>query len=163
MPEESGVQLEAFHRHYIRAMFGLDLVRLGNWERYGLSLPQLRILFRLRRQPGATTRDLSRALGVTMPTTSALVQKLVERGLVARGHDQSDRRLIPLVLTESGLELAGLARASSLAFTERVAQALGHELPSVTAALERLAGVVEAIVAEGEIGGEVVGAGARGG
>lgn len=101
-------------------------------------MPQLRVLFELRRNPGITTGCLALKLGVTVSTTSGLVGKLVERGLVTRGTSEKDRRHIPLSLSEAGGQLAGELASFSRPFLDGVARDLGDELESVVSALEAL-------------------------
>ena len=131
---------ERFRAAYRCAYRELDSIRLRQWERSHLTLPQLRILFQVRRSPGVTTGQLARTVGITMSTTSGLVAKLVNAGLVARGHVSEDRRQIPLDLTEAGRALAGELAEYSQPFLNRLAEALGDDLEPVIAALELLAG-----------------------
>jgi DNA-binding MarR family transcriptional regulator len=130
---------DRFRVAYWKALRDLDTLRLGQWEHSRLTLPQLRVLFEVRRTPGITTGELARCLGITTSTTSGLVSKLADRGLLARGSSEEDRRQIPLELTESGRELAGELRRQTLPFLEAVAEELGDELDQVLEALEKLA------------------------
>ncbi len=116
----------------------LESLRLRQWEESSLTLPQLRVLFQLRRSPGLTTGCLARNLGVTVSTTSGLVGKLAERGLVERGSTDEDRRQIPLTLTEVGQELAGELAEISRPFFDGVVEELGADLETVVTALEAL-------------------------
>jgi DNA-binding MarR family transcriptional regulator len=129
---------DRFRAAYWQALHDLDALRLRQWERSQLTLPQLRVLFQLRRTPGVTTGQLARGLGITVSTTSGLVSKLADRGLVARGSNQSDRRQIPLELTETGQELAGELCQETRPFLDEVAGELGDDLEEVAGALERL-------------------------
>lgn len=130
---------QRFAAAYWQAMHHLESLRLRQWEESHLTMPQLRVLFHLRRHPGVTTGSLARSLGVTVSTTSGLVAKLVERGLVCRGSSEDDRRQVPLTLTDAGQELAGeLAAHFSRPFLEGVAAELGDDLESVSEALEAL-------------------------
>jgi MarR family transcriptional regulator, organic hydroperoxide resistance regulator len=130
---------QRFTAAYWRAIRELDTVRLLQWERFHLTLPQLRILFQVRRVPGITTAHLSRTMGITVSTTSGLVAKLVDAGLVARGQGSDDRREIPLELTDAGRAQAGDLTEFAKPFLDKLAAALGDELDSVTVALDRLA------------------------
>jgi DNA-binding MarR family transcriptional regulator len=130
---------ESFRVAYWRAVRELDTVRLLQWERYSLTLPQLRIIFQLQRTPGMTSVQLSRTMGITISTTSGLVAKLVDAGLVVRGRDADDRRQIPLELTDAGRAQAGELAEFAQPFVRRLAAALGDDLEFVTAALVRLA------------------------
>ena len=130
--------LTRFRRAYWQVLRQLDTVRLRQWERSHLTLPQLRVLFQVRRTPSITTGELSRLLGITVSTTSGLVIKLVERGLLARGTAAEDRRQAPLFLTDEAAAVAGELSEAGRPFLNRVAAALGDDLPAVHAALERL-------------------------
>ena len=130
--------MRRFSRAYWRAFRELDGVRLRHWERYRVTLPQLRVLHQIRRTPGVTTGELATALGITVSTTSGLVIKLADRGLVARTTGADDRRQAPLRLTPEGEELAGELSGVGQQFTRAVAASLGDDLATVTAALERL-------------------------
>ena len=54
--------------------------------------------------------ELGRRLGISEPAASLLVDKLEERGLVARVRDQEDRRRILVTATAAGNELAARLR-----------------------------------------------------
>jgi len=114
-------------------------MRLQQWEQSQLTLPQLRVLFHVRRWPGATTGQLSRCMGITVSTVSGLVAKLVDRGLVARGSNQEDRRQIPLQLTEAGELVAGELAEVTRPFLDSLVEELGNDLDRVVDALEILA------------------------
>jgi len=138
---------------YWQSMRHLDSLRLRQWEESQLTMPQLRVLFQLRRCPGITTGSLARNIGVTVSTTSGLVAKLAERGLVERGTADDDRRQIPLTLTESGQRLAGELVEISRPILAGVVEQLGDRLEEVVEALELLrsaAARVESEDAEGE-------------
>ena len=136
---------ERFRAAYWRAIRELDTVRLLQWERSHLTLPQLRILFQVQRSPGVTTAQLSRAMGITVSTTSGLVAKLVDAGLVVRGQGSDDRRQIPLELTDAGRAQAGDLAEFAKPFLDRLAAGLGDELEAVISALDRLAETAAAV------------------
>lgn len=133
-----------FRRAFWRAFREFDGVRLRQWEEYRLTLPQLRVLYHIRRSPGVTGGELAAALGITVSTVSGLVGKLTERGLLARGTAPDDRRQAPLELTPEGSSLVGTLSETSRDFATQVAVSLGDDLGTVTAALERLAVAAEA-------------------
>lgn len=123
---------------YWRILRDIDVLRLQQWEQSQLTLPQLRVLFQVRRRPGITTGGLAKSLGITVSTASGLVGKLVDRGLVARGSSREDRRQIPLALTDTGRALAGELAEVTTPFMQGLAKELGDELEPVVAALETL-------------------------
>jgi DNA-binding MarR family transcriptional regulator len=78
-----------------------------------LSVPQLRALAFLHRNPGACLFHVADHLGVTRPTASVIVDRLVRRGLLARSEDPRERRRIVLTLTPKGRRLLEQARSAT--------------------------------------------------
>lgn len=134
----SGVH-ERFRAAFWQAVRGSDTVRLRQWEQWHITLPQLRVLHQIRRTPEITTGELAAILGITVSTTSGLVGKLADRGLVERLSAPGNRRQIPLRLTAQGESLLGEMRGPARLFLDEVIRHLGDDLPVVTEALERLA------------------------
>jgi len=128
-----------FRQAFWRAFREADSIRLRQWERSHVTLPQLRVLYHLRRRPDSTTGELARRLGITVSTTSGLVIKLVDRGLVVRGTLADDRRQAPLRLSDDGAALLGELSDDARTFLEDVADRLGGDLEAVIQALELLA------------------------
>ena len=128
-----------FRQAFWRAFREAEAIRLRQWERSHVTLPQLRVLYYLRRHPGATTGELARRLGITVSTTSGLVIKLVDRGLVVRGSLADDRRQAPLRLSGDGAALLGELSEDARTHLREVAERLGDDLDRVIEALELLA------------------------
>ncbi len=78
-----------------------------------LSIPQLRTLAYLHRRPGSCLFHLAEHLGVTRPTASAIVERLVQRRLVTRTEDPRERRRVILRPTPLGTRLYQRARQST--------------------------------------------------
>ncbi len=78
-----------------------------------LSIPQLRTLAYLHRNPGSCLFRLADHLGVTRPTASAIVERLVRRGMVARAENPEERRQVVLELTPLGTRHFHRARQST--------------------------------------------------
>jgi DNA-binding MarR family transcriptional regulator len=148
-----------FRSAYLQATREFDTLRLRHWEQSRVTLPQLRVLFQIRRTPGVTAGRLSRRLGVTVSTTSELVSKLADRGLLARSTTPGDRRQAPLELTEAGAAEAAAFSQEASTFLAAVAAELGDEnLAAVTEALEQLAQAAGAIRAAADSAPEPRGA-----
>jgi DNA-binding MarR family transcriptional regulator len=60
---------------------------------------QMRALFHLYHHERATVGEVAQALGVSMPTASELIDKLVDDGLAERGVNPSDRRQVLVWVT----------------------------------------------------------------
>jgi DNA-binding MarR family transcriptional regulator len=84
--------------------------------------------------------DLHRRVLLSQPALSRMVDRLVDRGLVERCPDPSDKRVVRLALTDAGRACqrdAGRAHARDVtaAMTERVSDADLEELKRITRAL----------------------------
>ncbi len=67
-----------------------------------LSLPQLFLLVILHERGTHTVSGLAELLGVTAPSTSTLIDRMEERGLLARERDAGDRRVVHVAITDAG-------------------------------------------------------------
>ena len=76
------------------------------WLEVDLTMPQLKVLFLLYSEGGASMGQLAGSLGVTLSTVTGIVDRLVEHGMVQREEDPEDRRLVVCRLTAQGLETA---------------------------------------------------------
>lgn len=133
--------LEHIARLYIRAATALDPVRFQAWESLGLTLAQLRILFRVRRRPGENVRKLAEELGISASAVSQQVDRLVGRGLLDRSDHPGDRRQVVLAVSVRGSEITD---EISRAYRERIEALLADlsqdELKDLQRLLERLVG-----------------------
>jgi DNA-binding MarR family transcriptional regulator len=77
------------------------LARVMERSSLGLSLPQYRILSLVARGDERAT-VLAGRLALTKPTVSAIVDTLVERGVLERRAVEGDRRSTQLVVTDAG-------------------------------------------------------------
>jgi DNA-binding MarR family transcriptional regulator len=78
---------------------GAEMRRSGNLQ---VSMPQLKVLAFISRNPGTSLTSAAEDLAVTAATASNLVDRLVKRGYVKREEDPNERRKVLLSLTESG-------------------------------------------------------------
>ena len=84
-----------------------------------LSLREYDVLFTLSGRPGGRARlgELNRDVLLSQPSLSRMVDRLAERGLVARADDPADRRGPVVVLTDDGAAVQrriGLRHAASI-------------------------------------------------
>ena len=70
-----------------------------------LTMQQVRVLGHVTKDPGIAGHELGERLGVSAPTASGLIDRLVEKGLITRVDDPSDRRVRRLHPTELGLDV----------------------------------------------------------
>jgi DNA-binding MarR family transcriptional regulator len=118
-----------------------------------LTLAQLRALVTLHVHGSQTIGGLGRALGVSEPTASLLVERLVRRGLVRRGEDAADRRRVLVSLTESAAHAFEAVRADGeRAVDDWLARLGADDLAALTTGLRALAlvsGVLHGLCATG--------------
>ena len=94
-----------------------------DWVDVDLTMSQLKMMFVLscamgpNSDPGLRVSEVARGLGVTLPTVTAVMDKLVERGLVRRDDDPLDRRQHVCRLTSEGSALLERLMAGRRAFT----------------------------------------------
>jgi len=114
----------------------------------GLTVAQLRAMIYLRREPGAGLSALADHLGMSLPASSALAQRLVVAGMIDRTDDPTERRRIRLELTASGADHLAQAQAAVRGW-------LASELAALTPAEQaRLAGGLELLARIGELSDE---------
>ena len=70
-----------------------------------VSLPQLQVLMELQEVEPVTVGELARRLSISAPSTSSIVDRMEEHGLVERVRNSEDRRVVHVAVTERGREL----------------------------------------------------------
>jgi DNA-binding MarR family transcriptional regulator len=103
-----------------------------------ITAQQLSVLTSLQTGPRRMS-ELAAEHGVRMPTMTAQVNRLVRDGLVARGADDSDARVVTISLTPDGTRNLHTARSRSLDYlTECFAALSTQERAAIAAALPAL-------------------------
>ncbi|MEC9345685.1 MAG: MarR family transcriptional regulator [Pseudomonadota bacterium] len=111
----------------------------------GLTASQMLALQWLQERREATAGDMAAALGITQATTTSLLHRLLDRGLIERRRGDSDRRQVWLTLPDDGR--AAVARAPTFLharFVERFGELEPWEQAMLVAALERVATLLDA-------------------
>lgn len=112
-----------------------------------LTMQQLRALIEVTTAPGIAGHELGERLGVSAPTASGLIDRLVDKGLVDRAEDPHDRRVRRMTLTEAGQQqmlamdsiLGRLLGELALSLTLEDMALLTRASQALMAALERVA------------------------
>jgi DNA-binding MarR family transcriptional regulator len=111
------------------------------WLRMELSNRQLKVLLVLCMSDGRGARmgQLAATLGVTLPTVTGIVDRLVEHELVRRDEDPADRRSVVARLAPGGAELMDRLRSRGRADFASTLERLGtDDLRLVARALDLL-------------------------
>ena len=138
----------------LASLEALDLRRFGD---LGLTLSQLRVLHLLRDHP-ASCGQLAEHLGITASTATALIDRLVRRGLLERRPRPGDRRVTDLALSEAARNLLPEAAARKggeiRAAVEELAPADREQLAALLDRVTRRLQSAEAQIAGHPDGGE---------
>ncbi len=98
----------------MRATLGAALTRVllrqrGDYAtelaRDGISAAQVSVLMKLRLYGDLSISGLAALLGLGLPNTTGIVDRLEERDLVERRRDPDDRRVVRVRLTEAGCRI----------------------------------------------------------
>ena len=119
----------------------MDALRVSMRRNIGdvLSVPQFRCLGYIARSPRCSVSDVAAFLGVTLPTASAMVDRLVRAGHVLSSTARADRRRMELRVNAPGKALLDRIRSAAhrdIAGTLSAASA--EELAAVHRAFEVL-------------------------
>src|SRR5258708_11173546 len=135
----------------------VGLVVRGASGKRDLSLTAVATLSSLDRQGPERITTLAAAEGVSQPSMTQLIQRLEQRGLVARGSDPADGRVALVTVTDQGRTALAARRKRN---AERIAGLLG-DLPEadVRALADALAAILPAMRAR--VGVKASGQGGR--
>lgn len=107
MPPESAPELRAQVAEAVRAhQRAVDAVDEAAADAVGVNRTDLRCLDLLLSEGGRTPGELSAGLGLTTGSVTAMVDRLVRRGLVTRTASPADRRKVVVAATGAAREKA---------------------------------------------------------
>jgi len=105
----------------------------------GMTVPQLRTMLFLDRHTGGSLSEVAEFLGLTLSTTSKLVDGLVKREFLTREYAADDRRRNILTLTAFGQEtLASMHEVARARMVEILSGLTDEERPVVLQAMQAL-------------------------
>jgi DNA-binding MarR family transcriptional regulator len=106
---------------------------------HGLTLTQLKALAYLKGSAGVSLSDVAEWLGLGAPTTSKMIDELVQQEMVARQTDADDRRRVTLRITRRGASALEAVREPAVgALSGRMAQLGDDDRATVARAMELL-------------------------
>jgi len=117
------------------ALYGLVTLAVRDGPRE-ISLTAASTLSTLDRTGARRLTDLAVIEGVTQPSMSVLVTGLEQAGLAERRRDPSDKRVVLVAVTESGLDyIRTRRRAGAGAFADLIDKLPGDEAAALAAAV----------------------------
>ena len=116
-----------------------------------LTYAQSQVLFHVGEHRDCPMGDVAKTFGVTLPAVTHIVDRLEQKGLLARGDHPTDRRVYVLSLTRRGEALVRELLAMRLSALEGVlARMSAAERESVLSGLETLVEAATRAAADGE-------------
>jgi DNA-binding MarR family transcriptional regulator len=100
-PERAAV-IESVVAAYDLLMHRVASAHAPEFVGVGVTMSQAKVLYVVQAQPGIRMSDLAARLGVTLPSISGVVDRLVDQGCLARRDDPADRRQALVTLTDVG-------------------------------------------------------------
>jgi DNA-binding MarR family transcriptional regulator len=120
---------------FLMQTHGRDVIQLAH--EFDLSFSQVKALHYLHGSADLSVKALGEELGLSMAAMSRAADELVQRALVNRSEDPSDRRIKRLRLTDKGRELVQKIRELRMAGLEQfVATLSAKERAQLAKALE---------------------------
>lgn len=114
-----------------------------------LTLRQVQVLLLVRAKPSLSGQALADHLGVSTPTTSGIVERVVSRGWLEREHDAEDRRRLLLRITPEGEAVLASLEVPVLQAKAHVLDRLrDDELADLARLMERMHEVARELDAE---------------
>jgi DNA-binding MarR family transcriptional regulator len=109
----------------------MDALRAATRQHVGeqMSVPQFRCLHFVSREPRCSISDVAAFLGVTLPTASAMVDRLVRASALRTRPSRDDRRRTQLQITPAGrARLRGIRHGAHADLSLALAQLSPNEL-----------------------------------
>jgi DNA-binding MarR family transcriptional regulator len=114
-----------------------DNLKIG--ELAELSMRQIVYLETIAALGEPTFSDLAHRLGISKPSVTAIVDKLIQKGYLERVQSDADRRVFHVHLTEKGRHLSETHHAVHARIAGQIAQALsGPELAEFARLLQKI-------------------------
>ena len=100
----------------------------GSCEAFGeLSVSQVHVIRLVRKCGTLAMSELAELLGVSPPSASTMVDRLVDKGVLSREHSTEDRRKVVVRISPEAVKKIELIEASILQLFESLVEKLGPE------------------------------------
>lgn len=142
MSTKKSAQIAVVVQAFERISHSLRVQAVGDWVELDLTMAQLKTLFALEYGGPATIGQTADRLGISLPTASHLVDRLVQGGFVDRTEDPADRRRTLATVNEKGSALTRrLRQGGRESLTEWLMQLDDESLVGLAQYIARLAEV----------------------
>jgi DNA-binding MarR family transcriptional regulator len=106
MAEEHDEAISEVSKLLFLLLYDMQRTVMQDWQSLNMTMAQVKVLMTLRFKGPAAISKVAEVLGISHPTASHLVDRLVQAGLVERVEHATDRRSTLARLTEPGETLA---------------------------------------------------------
>ena len=111
--DPSMIEAVAQNMFYALPMIKKRLLHMNAVQKeHGTPLSHVQVLAMLQDAGTMSVSEISRRLGIAKPNITPLVDRLFECGYVDRQHDESDRRVVNIVLLPAGEEKLAAIRGT---------------------------------------------------
>jgi DNA-binding MarR family transcriptional regulator len=148
MSEEGDQSVDEVSKLLLEYAFSLQRTVLQDWQGLTMSMAQLKVLITLSFKGPTAISRLAEALGISHPTASQLVDRLLQAGLVERVESVTDRRFTLAHLTESGEQLAQRLWQGRMAHIRGLAQLDKQDLAALRQGLLALTSITASLPIE---------------
>ncbi|MFV0491080.1 MAG: MarR family winged helix-turn-helix transcriptional regulator [Pseudorhodobacter sp.] len=107
-------------------------------ERFGISIPDWRVLVHLIHSGGGSVRDIEQQVVMEKSKVSRAVARLEARKLISKRPNPGDKRLLHLALTPKGERMMRELLPLADNFQQRVEACLGADLEAFERGLDRI-------------------------
>jgi len=140
---ENTAQIQETTNLYFEILQHLNMSNTPEWLQLDLTFQQMKVLYILKHNGTLKMKELHEKLGVSMPTITGIVNRLVERKdgipLVARENCPEDRREVWARLTTAGAETTDTLNDLNARLVEKSINRLDKaELEEAKSGLERI-------------------------
>lgn len=128
-----------------RIMHAVELHSRRLVEHVGLTGPQLVVLSKAAELERTPIGELARAVHLSQPTVTGILDRLEKRGLLVRTRDEHDRRAVNISITAAGQALVeGAPSLLQNRFREELNRLQDWEQTLMLSILQRIAAMMEA-------------------
>ena len=104
-----------------------------------LSVPQFRSLLFVNNNAGASLSEVADHMGLTLPSTSKLVDDLIQKGLMTRQEQAKDRRRVSLGVTPRGVTILEACRRGTLEYlAEKLSSVSSDDQAAIVKAMKAM-------------------------
>ena len=149
MNKEKNVEIILGFMHYF--MHSIRVQDYRPWVQIELTKEQLRVIFLLYHKGQSSPGEIALAFGVPKANVTSVIDRLVNKGLVSRHENPSDRRRYLLSLTDDGKNRVVRLREIRIATITRVLERMPDD--ALDSLVEGFGALTKALEEGGQVNG----------